>query len=60
MIRTQIISRLKWYLTDRGNQTPAPCWYYNDSGEWVTDPQEIIRLIRLDDELGIENEANEK
>lgn len=46
----QIKDRLLWYI--KRPNTPKPAWRYPTDG-WITDPQEIIKAIRLDDELGI-------
>lgn len=52
-MKTQIIARLKWYFGNREN--PRPSWYYH-TDHWITDEQEIINAIRLDDEMGIKDE----
>jgi hypothetical protein len=31
---------------------PKQCWWFPTDG-WITNPTEIIKAIRLDDELGI-------
>lgn len=55
--KTQIKARLAWYLMRlKGRYDyPKPCWYSPTNG-WITDPKEIIKEIRLDDELGIKSD----
>jgi hypothetical protein len=47
---TQIVDRVKWYFGDKS--TPKPAWHYPSDG-WISDPEEIVRTIRLDDSLTI-------
>jgi hypothetical protein len=51
--QTQIRKRLMYHLHIHGwHKSPRPSWYY-PTDSLVTDPEEIIKAIRLDDEIGV-------
>lgn len=48
--KINVIDRVKWYFSDKS--TPKPVWVY-PADNWITDPEEIIKAIRLDDDMGV-------
>jgi hypothetical protein len=52
---TGILVALKDRIFPPGNKHPKRAFWWPTDG-WITDPDEIIKAIRLDDELGVKDD----
>lgn len=53
---TGILVALKDRAIDPGSKHPRRAFWWPADG-WITDPNEIIRAIRLDDDMGVNDLA---